>query len=75
MRSARTIKRLSKSRMGVQVWSSRGCRLRHKTLEAYPTGVMDELLEGVGILLLTPSLSPYVPGAFLGAMRSIRKTE
>jgi len=36
---------------------------------------MDELLEGVGILLLTPSLSPYVPGAFLGAMRSIRKTE
>jgi hypothetical protein len=33
------------------------------------------LLEGVDILLLTPSLSPYVRGVFLSAMTSIRKTE
>ncbi len=35
---------------------------------------MDELLDGVDVLLLTPSLSPDVRGAFLSNMRSTPKT-
>jgi hypothetical protein len=46
-----------------------------RILEAsYPTAVVDELLEGVDVLLLTPGLSPDVRGAFLEAMSSSPKT-
>ena len=45
-----------------------------RILEAYPTGVVDELLEGVDVLLLAPSLKADVRGAFLEAMRDNPKT-
>jgi hypothetical protein len=37
-------------------------------LDAYPTGVVDELLEGAHLLLLTPRVDQGVREAFLGAM-------
>jgi hypothetical protein len=46
-----------------------------RILEAsYPMRLVDELLEGVDLLLLTPSLSPDVRGAFLKDMSSSPKT-
>jgi hypothetical protein len=39
-----------------------------KLLDAYPTGVVDELLEGAHLLLLTPRVDKGVREAFLGAM-------
>jgi hypothetical protein len=41
----------------------------HTTLlESYPTGVVDELLEGADLLLLTPRVDEGVREAFVGAM-------
>ena len=37
-------------------------------LDAYPTGIVDELLEGADLLLLAPRLEGGVREAFLGAM-------
>jgi len=37
-------------------------------IDAYPTGVVDELLEGAHLLLLTPRVDQGVREAFLGAM-------
>ena len=37
-------------------------------LHSYPTGVVDELLDGVHLLLLTPRVDQGVREAFLGAM-------
>jgi hypothetical protein len=37
-------------------------------LDAYPTGVVDELLEGADLLILTPRVDQSVREAFLGAM-------
>jgi hypothetical protein len=37
-------------------------------LDSYPTGVIDELLEGAHLLLLTPRLDDGVREAFVGAM-------
>jgi hypothetical protein len=37
-------------------------------LEAYPTGVVDELLEGAHLLILTPRVDKGVREAFVGAM-------
>jgi hypothetical protein len=37
-------------------------------LDAYPTGVVDELLEGAHLLILTPRVDQGVRKAFLGAM-------
>jgi hypothetical protein len=37
-------------------------------LDCYPTGVVDELLEGAHLLLLTPRVDEGVREAFLGAM-------
>jgi len=37
-------------------------------LDAYPTGVVDELLDGANLLLLGPKLDEGVREAFLGAM-------
>jgi hypothetical protein len=39
-----------------------------RPLGAYPTGVVDELLEGADLLLLAPRLDQGVREAFLGAM-------
>jgi hypothetical protein len=39
-----------------------------RPLGAYPTGVVDELLEGADLLLLAPRLDQGVGEAFLGAM-------
>jgi hypothetical protein len=39
-----------------------------KLLDAYPTGVVDELLAGADLLLLVPRLDEGVREAFLGAM-------
>ena len=39
-----------------------------RPLEAYPTGVVDELLDGADLLLLVPRLDEGVREAFLGAM-------
>jgi hypothetical protein len=39
-----------------------------RLLDAYPTGVVDELLEGAHLLLLTPRVDEGVREAFLGAM-------
>jgi hypothetical protein len=41
---------------------------------SYPMRIVDELLEGVDLLLLTPGLNPDVRGAFLEAMSSSPKT-
>ncbi len=45
-----------------------------KILGAYPTGVVDELLDGVDLLLLAPGLDSDVRRAFLETMRSTPKT-
>ena len=37
-------------------------------LDSYPTGVVDELLEGAHLLLLTPRVDQGVRKAFVGAM-------
>jgi len=37
-------------------------------LDAYPTGVVDELLEGAHLLLITPRVDQGVREGFLGAM-------
>jgi hypothetical protein len=37
-------------------------------LDSYPTGVVDELLDGAHLLILTPRLDQGVREAFLGAM-------
>ena len=37
-------------------------------LDAYPTGVVDELLEGAHLLILTPRVDEGVREAFLGAI-------
>jgi hypothetical protein len=37
-------------------------------LDSYPTGVVDELLDGAHLLLLTPRVDQGVREAFLGAM-------
>ncbi len=37
-------------------------------IDAYPTGVVDELLEGADLLLLAPRLDDGVREAFVGAM-------
>ena len=37
-------------------------------LDSYPTGVVDELLEGAHVLILTPRVDQGVREAFLGAM-------
>jgi hypothetical protein len=37
-------------------------------LDAYPTGIVDELLDGAHLLLLTPRVDQGVREAFLGAM-------
>jgi hypothetical protein len=37
-------------------------------LDAYPTGVVDELLDGAHLLILTPRVDEGVREAFLGAM-------
>jgi DNA-binding response OmpR family regulator len=37
-------------------------------LDSYPTGVVDELLEGANLLILTPRVDQGVREAFLGAM-------
>ena len=37
-------------------------------LDAYPTGIVDDLLEGAQLLLLTPRVDVGVREAFLGAM-------
>ncbi len=39
-----------------------------RPLDAYPTGVVDELLKGADLLLLAPRLDEGVREAFLGAM-------
>ncbi len=39
-----------------------------RPLDTYPTGVVDELLEGAHLLLLVPRLDEGVREAFLGAM-------
>ncbi len=53
--------------------------LRHegyntRIIEAYPTGLVEELLEGVDVLLLAPGLNPDVRTAFLKAMRGNPQT-
>jgi hypothetical protein len=45
-----------------------GCGYETTLLDAYPTGVVDELLEGADLLLLTPRVDQGVREAFLGAM-------
>ncbi len=46
-------------------------------LDAYPTGVVDELLDGAHLLILTPRVDEGVREAFLGALwaRVLRKLE
>ena len=39
-----------------------------RPLDAHPTGVVDELLEGVNLLLLAPRVDEGVREAFVGAM-------
>ena len=41
---------------------------RTTLLDSYPTGVVDELLDGAELLLLAPRLDEDVREAFLGAM-------
>jgi hypothetical protein len=45
-----------------------GSGYRTTLLDSYPTGVVDELLEGVHLLLLTPGVDEGVREAFVGAM-------
>jgi len=46
-------------------------------LDSYPTGVVDELLDGAHLLILTPRVDQGVRQAFLGAMgkRVLQKAE
>jgi hypothetical protein len=53
--------------------------LRHegyntRIIDAYPTGLVDELLEGVGVLLLAPGLDAGLRRALVEAMKSNPKT-
>jgi len=45
-----------------------GSGYKTSLLDSYPTGVVDELLEGADLLLLTPRVDQGVREAFLGAM-------
>ena len=45
-----------------------GSGYKSTLLDAYPTGVVDELLEGTHLLILTPRVDQGVREAFLGAM-------
>jgi hypothetical protein len=45
-----------------------GSGYKSTLLDAYPTGVVDELLEGAHLLILTPRADQGVREAFLGAM-------
>jgi hypothetical protein len=45
-----------------------GSGYRTRPLGAYPTGVVDELLDGAHLLLLAPRLDEGVREAFVGAM-------
>jgi len=45
-----------------------GYGYRIAPIDAHPTGVVDELLEGADLLLLTPRVDQGVREAFLGAM-------
>ena len=45
-----------------------GSGYRTTPLDSYPTGVVDELLDGADLLLLAPRLDEDVREAFLGAM-------
>jgi hypothetical protein len=45
-----------------------GSGYKTKLLDAYPTGIVDELLEGAHLLILTPRVDQGVREAFLGAM-------
>jgi hypothetical protein len=45
-----------------------GSGYRTTSIEAHPTGVVDELLDGADLLLLAPRLNTDVRKAFLGAM-------
>ncbi len=45
-----------------------------RSLGAYPSGVVDELLDGADLLLLAPGLDSDVRGAFLETMRSAPQT-
>jgi hypothetical protein len=45
-------------------------------LDSYPTGVVDELIEGTHLLILTPRVDQGVREPFLGAMgRAHRKRQ
>lgn len=45
-----------------------GCGYRINPLDAHPTGVVGELLDGADLLLLAPRLEEEAREAFLGAM-------
>jgi hypothetical protein len=45
-----------------------GSGYKSTLLDAYPTGVVDELLDGAHLLILTPRVDEGVREAFLGAM-------
>ena len=45
-----------------------GSGYQTRPLDTYPTGVVDELLEGADLLLIPPRLDSGVREAFLGAM-------
>src|SRR3712207_3520047 len=45
-----------------------GSGYRTTLLDSYPTGIVDELLEGANLLILTPRVDQGVREAFLGAM-------
>lgn len=45
-----------------------GSGYQTRPLDAYPTGVVDELLDGADLLLLTPRVDEGVREAFVGAM-------
>ena len=45
-----------------------GSGYRTTLIDSYPTGVVDELLDGTDLLLLAPRLDEGVREAFLGAM-------
>ena len=45
-----------------------GSGYRTLPIDAYPTGVADELLDGADVLLLAPRLDEGVREAFMGAM-------
>jgi hypothetical protein len=45
-----------------------GSGYQTRPIDAYPTGIVDELLEGADLLLLAPRLDQGVREAFVGAM-------